>query len=477
MSYREGYNRNGSDHGYGGYSSGGRGRGRGGSGRGSTRGGGYSSSRGGYNDRYQNDNRHRDSYQSSSGGGYRGSSRVQKPGGHYGQQRRGHYGDSRDQYTPHQLWMGDIDPQWSDAEIRQVLLAMGHEPTLVKLIQDRTGVRGGYCFVYFATQQAASAAIEACDGQAVPEHPGRLFKLKWASGSSGAAGDARGDRRNPQAPRERDVDPVAARILRLAGGDGTNTVYVSEIGPEVTEHMVFDAFNTQYPMQIRQVKLDYPSSEARGVAVGAIVRFNSLEATARALTEMNGVILGSQAIKVSSMAESTSRKVNYSKVVLAQAHPSANQYTSTTNACVFVGAANGYLGDVVSTADIKRDMGVYGEILLVEAVAPSAEPRKDKTDYHLENGGFLVRYLFRHEAERAILHKHGDEVSTQGRPTTLWATWGPQQDGLEVPIYGRLVPNPANKDSPLIIDDAEPVANSIYVHEKRARLELFAALK
>lgn len=422
-----------------------RGRGRGGSGYGGYQRDGNSrgSSGGGRGGGYNGSNSYHGG--GSSSGSYYGTAnvnRVRKPGHSGG---RGHSNYSSPQNN-HQVWMGEVDSRWSEADIRSIFQQLGVEPIFVRLPKDRGTSGRSFCFVNFATKELAAQAI-SFSGQPVPGHPGVYLKLNWAAGSTGDTKDQE-DRRQ-------------GRTLKNNAGDVTNSVYVTGING-LQEQELFDAFNAKYPMQVRQVKLDHvPSGREHDSKSrqGAIVRFTLAEAARRAAAEMNDAVIGSAKIAVQMLDNATTQRVDYSRIATPQTHPALNRYTDpfNTTVCVTTAANTGRLSSIIGAKALRNHFGHYGIVLGV---------------HDADDDGVNVVYMFRGDAQRAILNEHGAAVSG----VNLKVTWGngvaESANVPRSPVYGV--------DSDLgdvgIRDASEPHTNRGYVRHQVALLDAWNAI-
>jgi RNA recognition motif-containing protein len=78
------------------------------------------------------------------------------------------------------LWMGEMEGWMDETFIKNVCQTVLNEDVQVKVIRDRNSGNAGYCFVEFATPEAAHKALNL-NGTPVPNST-RVFKLNWASG-------------------------------------------------------------------------------------------------------------------------------------------------------------------------------------------------------------------------------------------------------------------------------------------------------
>lgn len=78
------------------------------------------------------------------------------------------------------LWMGELEPWMDENFVKGVFITATSEQVNVKVIRDKNSGNAGYCFVEFASSEAASKALNL-NGTPVP-NSARMFKLNWASG-------------------------------------------------------------------------------------------------------------------------------------------------------------------------------------------------------------------------------------------------------------------------------------------------------
>jgi len=110
------------------------------------------------------------------------------------------------------------------------------------------------------------------NGQMMPNVE-MAYKLNWASAS---AGDKRGD----------------------SGSD--HTIFVGDLAPDVTDSMLEDVFRANYP-SVRGAKVVVDRITGRSKGYG-FVRFGDLNEQARAMTEMNGMMLSTRHMRIGAAA-------------------------------------------------------------------------------------------------------------------------------------------------------------------------------
>jgi len=174
------------------------------------------------------------------------------------------------------LWVGDVDQYMDEAYIHSLFAHTG-EVVNVKIIRDKqTLLPAGYGFVEFTSHYAAQKALEAYNGQPIPG-TNRTYRLNWAIfGLS-------------------DKRPAG---ISKTDGDGDHAVFVGDLAAEVTDEMLLNSFAQRYS-SVRNAKVvfDPQSGGSRGYG---FVRFGDENESQRAMSEMQGVFIGSRRIRLNS---------------------------------------------------------------------------------------------------------------------------------------------------------------------------------
>lgn len=337
---------------------------------------GRGSSRGGRYDNYNNSFRGRPQSSSSSySTGYTGSYKSRQ---NLYQQ---HGINSRQNEL--QLWMGDLDPSWTEEWITALWTKLVSKPQQVKLMRDRLNpLKASYCFVTFKDQESVDLAIQR-NGQKVPDSY-RTFKLnhsgKHTTGRQEHHGNAAAD----------------------------FSMFIGDLAPEVSDTTLFSKFNMKYPNQIKQAKVivDVVSKKSKGFG---FVKFYSAEIMNKALKEMQGYIIGSKAIRVGLAAGSTSdsttqpiTKFDYHKIHLSQQQPPLNQFTDPNNTSLTITG----LESKVTTTELEQQFLAFGDLVYCQI----------SNDFQT---GFIKFYL-RSAAETAFMNLHGYVIND----CRLQISWG-----------------------------------------------------
>ncbi|KAJ1799941.1 hypothetical protein LPJ59_001471 [Coemansia sp. RSA 2399] len=310
-----------------------------------------------------------------------------------------------------QLWMGDIEPWMDDERIYQIWAHVGESVT-VKMIRDRlTGGPASYCFLEFQTQADAERILATYNGKPMPLALDRPFRLNWASGVAagygspfmplGAAPDSgfllqQGRTYHPgadgaafdnsvmstvaSAPPPAATHTVAATPAQHTGIDGPEySLFVGDLASEVTDVQLVHEFRCRYPsVRAAKVVTDPITLLPRGYG---FVRFSDEADQQRALVEMQGYMIGSRAIRVSTATPkrsssilSTTHQHSHSLQHIAPSREAAGSPTSSVstsdssdmynpatdpfNTTVFVGG----LTHPVSEDELYAFFTVYGEV-------------------------------------------------------------------------------------------------------------------
>lgn len=320
---------------------------------------------------------------------------------------RNNYQNSYDQgnhsaENQNQLWMGDLDPSWDENAIKKIWSAFGETPVAVKIIRDKFAVdstdsksNAGYCFVSFANQKAVSTAVLK-NGLQIPGST-KVFKLNWASGSGSTI------------PQENNFKPIGKT-------HNDYSIFVGDLGSDVTEPMLFECFNKVYPNQVKQAKIMFDPVTKLSKGFG-FVRFSTSFTQQKALNEMNGTIAGSRPIRVGMAAGSSNNAVGQdtfsksetpvaSNVHIAQPQPSLNAHTDPNNTTIIIKG----LSSKFSEDELCSYFIAFGDIVYC----------KLSSDF---NSG-IIKYFLRSSAESALLFMHGS-IANDCR---IVVNWGKSDD-------------------------------------------------
>ncbi|KAJ1741666.1 hypothetical protein LPJ78_002108 [Coemansia sp. RSA 989] len=283
--------------------------------------------------------------------------------------------------APVQLWMGDIEP-WMDEEcIRQIWAHVG-ESVSVKMIRDRlTGGPANYCFIELPVHTDAERFLALYNGKPMPLPLDRPFRLNWASGVPGSSAFTSSLSGIPGYSGQFPVlaDGAASSAANGDADTAEYSLFVGDLAPEVTDVQLVQEFRCRYAsVRAAKVVMDSATMLPRGYG---FVRFSDEADRQRALVEMQGHLIGSRAIRVSTatpkrtptMGSSHSHHHRASDAAAgresarspapsessADSTESYNPATDPFNTTVFVGG----LVNPVGEDELHKFFAVYGEVV------------------------------------------------------------------------------------------------------------------
>ncbi|AOW03595.1 hypothetical protein B0I72DRAFT_135859 [Yarrowia lipolytica] len=319
------------------------------------------------------------------------------------------------------IYMGDLEPWMDEAAIKNMWAqVMGPDTNInVKLIRDKFTDSINYGFIDFASPELAAAALKF-NGKPIPGTD-RLFKL----------GEDNGD-----------------------GAPVEFSIFVGDLAPESTEPELLQAFKSRYEScRAAKIMTDPVTGLSRGYG---FVRFSSEEDQQKALQEMQGYMLGSRPLRVSTATpKNRHHHQPYMQFQPQQFQPPAhyqqlhsqhpfphhpngapshqvhqpfyggpahplNQFTDANNTTVFVGG----LSSSVSEDELRQYFQGFGDITYVK-IPPG-------------KGCGFVQYVQRQSAEMAITQMQGYPIGN-GR---VRLSWGRSQSQQQVHHHHQYRPAP-----------------------------------
>lgn len=342
-------------------------------------------------------------------------------------------------YAENQLWMGDLDQLWTEASITDLWKQMGDAPTGVKIIRDKMG-NLQYCFVTFSSPKDVANAIKN-KGRQVPGS-NRYFKLNWASGST------QGDSKYSSYSSRQGGHNGASRQHSASKSQQDYSIFVGDLGSDVTEALLFAHFDKEYTGLVKQVKI--MTDPNTGVNKGfGFVRFISLEAQQAALQDTKSIIINNRKIRVGQANGSGQEPVSASKKGLAdlsvsstvhinQQQPALSPFTDPHNTVIVVKGISANITD----EDLVSHFLVFGHIIFCRA-------------NHITNTAH-IKFYSRQAAERALVFMHGFAINgcrlalrwgREEETTSGIVKWKPSKGSKYVsaktspPLYGELPHN------------------------------------
>ncbi|AGO12774.1 AaceriADR307Wp [[Ashbya] aceris (nom. inval.)] len=300
-----------------------------------------------------------------------------------------------------QLYMGDLDPSWTEGDIKQIWAALGEANVQVKLIKNSSGGgNSGYCFVEFPSNLAATNALLKT-GLPIPVDASRTLKLNWAS---------------------------------FATTPGSEfSIFVGDLAPNVTESQLFELFISRYSSTLNaKIVFDQGTGVSKGYG---FVKFGNEAEQQRSLLEMQGVFLNGRAIRVSTTSKNKSRfqggnptsaapaspasttvnspglaQGSNTQTLLQQSQfiypvqqqPALSQFADPNNTTVFIGG----LSSLVTEEELRAYFQPFGQIVYVKIP--------------VGKGCGFVQYVDRSSAENAIAKMQGFPIGN----SRVRLSWG-----------------------------------------------------
>eukprot|EP00002_Diphylleia_rotans_P037804 TRINITY_DN8492_c0_g2_i1.p1 TRINITY_DN8492_c0_g2~~TRINITY_DN8492_c0_g2_i1.p1 ORF type:complete len:379 (+),score=78.27 TRINITY_DN8492_c0_g2_i1:47-1183(+) len=160
------------------------------------------------------------------------------------------------------LWIGDLDPLYSDEDIRN--LFPGYQIDNIKVGRDKNNPNAvyNYAFLDFANELMATRALEQFQ---FSNYPGssRRMRLDWAISSQ---------------------------------GESTYAIFVGDLCTDVTDQVLKREFACYFSCTTAKVVTDPFTGESKGYG---FVKFSTFHDMNRALTEKQGIQLGTSRIRLS----------------------------------------------------------------------------------------------------------------------------------------------------------------------------------
>ncbi|KAK9058567.1 hypothetical protein SSX86_023409 [Deinandra increscens subsp. villosa] len=302
------------------------------------------------------------------------------------------------------LWIGDL-PYWADESYLHSWFAATNEVLSIKVIRNKaTGLPEGYGFVEFASHSTAETVLQSYNGTQVPGTE-LTFRLNWASSGIGE--------RRPDAGPE-------------------HSIFVGDLAPDVTDHLLQETFRTQYP-SVRGAKVVTDANTGRSKGYGFVKFADEMERN-RAMTEMNGIYCSTRPMRISAATPKKPTAFQQQYVAPKGLYPAAVSTipvdTDLTNTTVYIGN----LDPAVTEEEVRQIFLQFGEIVYVKI--PAAK------------GCGFVQFTARTSAEEAIQRMHGSQIGqlvvhlswgkSKQDPAGVWAPQAdPNQWGSAYYGYGQ----------------------------------------
>lgn len=181
------------------------------------------------------------------------------------------------------LWMGAIQPSWSENFLKNIFLEELNEKVSVKLFKNNLGPYDsyahtpsprrvtpiGYAFIEFRSHEIAKKAKEQLQNKTIKD-TNVLFRLNWAM---------------------RDKKKLTQKQEQCE-----HSLFVGDLADEVTDEVLYQVFRERFlSITAAHVVIDPTTGHSKKYG---FVRFNEIEEYIKAIETMSGVVIGSRAIRV-----------------------------------------------------------------------------------------------------------------------------------------------------------------------------------
>lgn len=260
------------------------------------------------------------------------------------------------------LYVGNLHPYVTEAMLQDIFATLGAVAE-VKIIKDRvTQMSAGYGFVRFVDWRAAELAIQSIHGRVLY---GQEVRCNWAF----------------QKNQKEDTSQHFH-------------IFVGDLGSEVTDRMLLQAFSQLVPCSDARVMWDHSTGRSRGYG---FVSFRTRPEADAAIQQMNGEQIGTRRVRCGWAQHKQDQTQPMVSETVDKADPS--------NTNVYVGN----VGPEVTDADLRNGFAGYGNVLEIK-------------QYRKGSYAF-VRFEKHSEAVAAIVGMSGQNLA--GR--TVKCSWGRHQ--------------------------------------------------
>lgn len=284
---------------------------------------------------------------------------------------------------------------------------MGEAPTGVRIIRDKMG-NLQYCFVTFASPKDVANAIKN-KGTQVPGSS-RYFKLNWASGGN------QGDTKYNSHGGRQGANSGGFKQHSTSKGQQDYSIFVGDLGSDVTEPLLFTHFDKAYPGLVKQVKIMTDPNTGANKGFG-FVRFISLESQQAALQDNKNIIINNRKIRVGQANGTNLETVSASKkgpnellavsaVHINQQQPTLSPFTDPNNTVIVVQGITATISD----KELVSHFLPFGHIIYCHANHTTSTAH--------------IKFYSRQAAERALVFMHGFAING----CRLALRWGREEE-------------------------------------------------
>ncbi|KAJ1652063.1 E3 ubiquitin-protein ligase pub1 [Dispira simplex] len=288
------------------------------------------------------------------------------------------------------LYVGNLDPRVTEEMLREIFQAMGTVKS-VKIIADRNPTHGGmnYGFVEFLDYPTAERALGTLNGRIMFE---KEIKVNWAFANHS--------------------------WYREQGVSHGHHVFVGDLGPDVTDPLLQQAFGPFGSMSDARVMRDPQSGKSR--EFGFVV-FRERSDAEQAIQVMNGQWLGNRAIRVNWASQKFGRGGGH--IQAGKPGPAVQSYEEVVAQTPYYNTTV-YLGNLAHSTPPEK---------IIEIIQPYGYVVN--TRFQIDRGYAFIKLDTHENAANAIVSLHGMMVN--GRP--LRCSWGKDR-AVEAAAMGTAPP-------------------------------------
>lgn len=167
------------------------------------------------------------------------------------------------------LWMGAIQSNWDESFVESLFPNSGL--LNVKLMRSPSSMPSGYAFLEFSSHEAAKIALDTYNGLQI-QGTNVYYRLNWGAGGRKQSSNLQ-----------------------------EYSLFVGDLAPEVTDSVLHEAFVSRFTTcSSAKVVTDATTGSSKGYG---FVRFTDKSQSDEALQVMNGTMIGSRAIRVSTATQ------------------------------------------------------------------------------------------------------------------------------------------------------------------------------
>ncbi|KAL3639959.1 Polyadenylate-binding protein rbp45 [Castilleja foliolosa] len=230
------------------------------------------------------------------------------------------------------LWIGDLQ-YWMDENYLTNCFYNTGELVSAKVIRNKlTAQSEGYGFLEFRSRAAAETILQSYNGTVMPNSE-QSYRMNWASLGAG-------DKRTDNSPE--------------------HTIFVGDLAGDVTDYVLQETFKSVY-QSVKGAKVVTDRITGRSKGYG-FVKFGDEREQQRAMTEMNGVVCSTRAMRVGPAANKKPMNSAPTQTASYQSSQGSQGESDPSNTTIFVGG----LDPSVTDDYLKQVFSQYGELVHVK---------------------------------------------------------------------------------------------------------------